>query len=84
MERIDEIKAKDRSELTDDDFEYLVEWEAAQKVKEKEWQLEQERLQSMYDAVIEIERANAEKAAQALEEMKALALAEYLKAGDNE
>lgn len=84
MERIDEIKAKNRSELTDDDFEYLVEWEAAQKVKEKEWQLEQERLQSMYDAVIELERANAEKAAQALEEMKALALAEYFKAEDNE
>lgn len=77
MERIDEIMAKDRADLTDEDLEYLVEWRVRKRMREEEFKAQQQALHDHYEAVLEIERQKADDAARMLEEAHELALSQY-------
>lgn len=73
MERIDEIMAKDRRELTDEEFNYLIEWETQKRVNDESFKrAEQQRLDA-YDAIIDIERARLAESLATMEEMREMA-----------
>lgn len=73
MERIDEIMTKDRRELTDEEFNYLIEWETQKRVNDESFKrAEQQRLDA-YDAIIDIERARLAESLATMEEMREMA-----------